>query len=98
MNAPHCDRLRSRFDDYHDGLLSPLLFEAVQSHLKTCAGCREEYGLLVSCIGVIRGLEAPAVPPQALRKVVDSLSDPEGGTTLPDRLIGPDLEGGLETP
>ena len=92
MNPPHCDELRSRFDDYHDGLLPPALFEAVQSHLKACAGCREEYGLLVSCIGVIRGLEAPAAPPRALRKIVDSLSD-----SRPDRLIGPDLEQGLET-
>ena len=86
MTALQCDRFRSRFDDYHDGLLSPVLVEAVGSHLKTCSPCREEYGLLVACIGVIRGLEAPAVPPRALRKIVDSLSDPL-----------PDLETGLET-
>jgi len=98
MTAPHCDRFRSRFDDYHDGLLPQVLFEAVQGHLNTCASCREEYGLLVSCIGVIRGLEAPSVPPQALRKIVDSLSGPGGGATLPNRLFGPDLERGLETP
>ena len=98
MTAPHCDRLRSHFDDYHDGLLSPVLFEVVQSHLNTCAACREEYGLLVSCIGVIRGLEAPAVPARALRKIVDSLSGPGGGATLPDRLLGPDLDQGLEIP
>ncbi|HEV3028565.1 MAG TPA: zf-HC2 domain-containing protein [Planctomycetota bacterium] len=97
MTAPHCDRFRSRFDDYHDGLLSPALCEGVQSHLKACATCREEYGLLVSCIGVIRGLEAPAVPSRALRKIVDSLSDLEGGATLPDRIFGPDLDRGLET-
>ena len=89
MTAPHCDRFRSRFDDYHDGLLSPALSEVVRGHLNTCATCKEEYGLLVSCIGVIRGLEAPAVPPRALRKIVDTLS--------PDRLHGPDLERGLET-
>jgi anti-sigma factor RsiW len=98
MTAPNCDHLRSRFDDYHDGLLSPVLFEVVQSHLKTCATCREDYGLLVSCIGVIRGLEAPAAPPRALRKIVDSLSGPGGGATLPDRLFGPDPERGLEIP
>ena len=90
MNAPLCDQLRSRFDDFHDGLLSPSLSEAVRSHLATCDGCKEEYGLLVSCIGVIRGLEAPAVPPRALRRIVDTLSDQGGGTTLPD------LERGLE--
>ena len=96
MNAPlGCDQARSRFDEYHDGLLAPALFDAVQSHLKACAGCQEEYRLLVSCIGVIRGLEAPAVPPRALRKIVDSLSGPGGGAT-PDRLVGPDLEPGLE--
>jgi anti-sigma factor RsiW len=88
MNAPHCDGFRSRFDDYHDGLLSPAAFEAVRSHLNTCETCKEEYGLLVSCIGVIRGLEAPAVPPRALRKIVDSLSS-EGH-------FGPDLDRGLE--
>ena len=88
MTAPLCDRFRSRFDDYHDGLLSPALFEVVRSHLKTCASCQEEYGLLVSCIGVIRGLEAPAVPPRALRRIVDTLSGPGGGA--------PDLEPGLE--
>jgi len=98
MTAPLCDQLRSRFDEYHDGLLPSALFEVVRSHLKTCATCREEYGLLVSCIGVIRGLEAPAVPPRALRKIVDSLSGPEGGATLPDRLFGSDPERGLETP
>ena len=85
MTAPLCDQLRSRFDDYHDGLLPPALFETVRSHLKTCEGCKEEYGLLVSCIGVIRGLQAPAVPPRALRKIVDTLSD------------SADLEPGLET-
>jgi anti-sigma factor RsiW len=89
MTAPHCDRFRSRFDDYHDGLLSPSMAEVVRSHLSTCDSCREEYGLLVSCIGVIRGLEAPSVPPRTLRRIVDSLS-PEG-------LHGPDLERGLET-
>ena len=94
MTAPHCDRFRSRFDHYHDGLLSPALFELVRSHLNTCASCREEYGLLVSCIGVIRGLEAPVVPPQALRKILDSLSGPSGG----DAQFGSDLERGLETP
>jgi anti-sigma factor RsiW len=88
MNASHCEGFRSRFDDYHDGLLSPTLSEAVRSHLNACATCKEEYGLLVSCIGVIRGLEAPAVPPRALRKIVDSLS--------PDGLFGPDLDRGLE--
>ena len=91
MTAPRCDSFRSRFDDYHDGLLAPALFEAVRSHLNTCDNCREEYGLLVSCIGVIRGLEAPAAPPRALRKIVDFLSGQDGGTALPD------LEQGLET-
>lgn len=86
MTAPSCDRFRSRFDDYHDGLLSPAMVEVVRTHLDTCDGCKEEYGLLVSCIGVIRGLEAPAVPPRALRKIVDTLSDPL-----------PDIERGLET-
>ena len=76
MTSPLCDRLRTHFDDYHDGLLAPALCESVRSHLQTCDGCKEEYGLLVSCIGVIRGLEAPAVPPRALRKIVDTLSDP----------------------
>jgi len=98
MTTPLCDQLRSRFDDYHDGLLSPSLFEAVQSHLKICAGCREEYGLLVSCIGVIRGLEAPTVPPRTLRRIVDTLSGPGGGATLPDPIFGSDVEPGLETP
>jgi anti-sigma factor RsiW len=85
MTTSPCDRFRSRFDDYHDGLLSPDLSEGVRSHLHTCDNCREEYGLLVSCIGVIRGLEAPAVPPRALRKIVDTLSGPL-----------PDVERGLE--
>jgi anti-sigma factor RsiW len=97
MTAPLCDQVRSRFDDYHDGLLSPSHFESVQSHLKTCAACQEEYRLLVSCIGVIRGLEAPSVPPRALRRIVDTLSGPGGGTPLPNPLVGPDLEAGLET-
>jgi len=90
MTAPQCDVFRSRFDDYHDGLLSPALFEIVGNHLNTCVTCQEEYRLLVSCIGVIRGLEAPAVPPRALRRIVDSLSDSDGGSTFPD------LEPGLE--
>jgi len=90
MTSPNCDPFRNRFDDYHDGLLSPALFQTVQSHFHACESCREEYRLLVSCIGVIRGLEAPAVPPRALRKIVDSLSDPEGGATLPDGLL-PDV-------
>ena len=97
MTAPLCDQVRSRLDDYHDGLLTPSFFDTVQSHLKTCAGCQEEYRLLVSCIGLIRGLEAPAVPPRALRKIVDTLSGPEGGATLSDRPFGPDFEPGLET-
>ena len=85
MTAPICDSFRSRFDDYHDDLLLPAAAESVRSHLQACEGCREEYGLLVSCIGVIRGIEAPAVPPRALRRIVDTLSG---------RL--PDLERGLE--
>ena len=89
MSTPLCERFRSLFDDYHDGLLSPAACEEVRGHLKTCEGCKEEYGLLVSCIGVIRGLEAPAVPPRALRRIVDSLSDA-------DPHLRPDLEGGLE--
>jgi hypothetical protein len=97
MTTPLCDRLRSRFDDYHDGLLSPSLFNDVQCHLKICASCQEEYRLLVACIAVIRGLEAPAVPPRALRRIVDSLSGPGGGASQPDRLFGPDLERGLES-
>ena len=90
MTASPCDRLRNHFDDYHDGLLASALFEAVRSHLNACDPCREEYGLLVSCIGVIRGLEAPSVPPRALRKIVDTLS-----VTPPP---GSDLERGLEAP
>jgi len=98
MTAPYCDRLRSRFDDFHDGLLSPFLHEVVQRHLKTCESCKEEYRLLEACIGVIRGIEAPAVPPRALRKIVENLSDPGGGATFPGTLLGPDLERGLDTP
>lgn len=98
MTAPLCDQLRGQFDDYHDGLLSPSLFEVVQSHLKTCVSCQEEYRLFVSCIDVIRGLEAPAAPPHTLRKIVDSLSDPDGGLMLPDQLLGPNFERGLESP
>lgn len=86
MTAPLCDGFRGRFDDYHDGLLSPSLADSLRSHLNACDGCREEYGLLVSCIGVIRGLDAPAVPPRALRKIVDSLP------SLPDPSFGPGLE------
>jgi anti-sigma factor RsiW len=93
MTAPLCDPFRNRFDDYHDGLLSAALAESVRSHLTACDTCREEYGLLVSCIGVIRGLDAPAVPPRALRRIIDTLSDPGDGTPLPDR-----LEPGLDTP
>ena len=88
MTSPNCDPFRNRFDDYHDGLLSPALFQTVRSHLHACESCREEYRLLVSCIGVIRGLEAPAVPPRALRMIIDTLSGPGGGA--------PDLEPGLE--
>jgi len=77
-----CDQLRSRFDDYHDDLLSPAMSEVVRTHLQTCEGCQEEYRLLVSCIGVIRGLDAPVVPPRALRKIVDTLTDPDGGDPL----------------
>jgi len=77
-----CDQFRSRFDEYHDDLLSPSMTEVVRTHLQTCAGCQEEYRLLVSCIGVIRGLDAPAVPPRALRKIVDTLTDPDGGAPL----------------
>ncbi len=91
MNAPLCNSLRSHFDDYHDGLLAPALAEVVRGHLQTCDTCREEYGLLVSCIGVIRGLDAPPVPPQTLRKIVDTLAP------LPDPLPGLDFERGLET-
>lgn len=98
MTAPLCNQLRSHFDDYHDGLLSPVLSEAVKIHLKACATCQEEYGLLVSCIGVIRGLEAPAVPPQALRRIVDTLSGAGADPPLTHRPFGPDLERGLETP
>ncbi len=89
MTAPLCDQVRSRFDDYHDGLLSSELSESVKVHLLTCESCREEYGLLVACIGVIRRIEVPAVPPRTLRKIVDTLSHPP--------LPGPDLEHGLET-
>jgi anti-sigma factor RsiW len=92
MTAPLCDQVRSRFDEYHDGLLSAAAAESVQSHLTACDTCREEYGLLVSCIGVIRGLDAPAVPPRALRRIVDTLSGPDGGASLPER-----LDPGLET-
>ena len=56
MTRPYCERLRSRFDDYHDGLLSPFLTEVVRRHLQECASCREEYGLLERCIGVRSGL------------------------------------------
>ena len=91
MNAPLCNSLRTHFDDYHDGLLSSPVSGEVRGHLAACEGCKEEYGLLVSCIGVIRGLDAPAVPPRALRRIVDSLSGPESGAPFPD------LEGGLET-
>jgi hypothetical protein len=84
MTTSPCDPFRSRFDEYHDGLLSPAMVEVVRNHLGACPDCKEEYGLLVSCIGVIRGLEAPAVPPRALRRIVDTLSLP-------------DLDGGLET-
>jgi len=97
MSAPRCDSVRIRFDEYHDGLLAPADLDIVRGHLKTCAGCQEEYRLLVSCIGVIRGLEAPAVPPRALRRIVDTLSGPGGGAALPGPAFGPDLEPGLET-
>lgn len=88
MSVPMCDSIRGRFDDYHDGLLAPELAQTVRGHLAACDACREEYGLLVSCIGVIRGIETPSVPPRALRKIVDTLKDTDGGKT--------DLEPGLE--
>ena len=83
MTAPLCDQVRSRFDDYHDGLLAAAAAESIKGHLIACETCREEYGLLVSCIDVIRGLDAPAVPPRALRKIVDTLDRVEPGLDTP---------------
>jgi anti-sigma factor RsiW len=96
MTPPYCERLRKRFDDYHDGELSQLLFRMLQRHLKTCEACREEYSELERSIKAIRKLHAPDVPPRALRKVLESLSGPGGGTPLRGRLFGPGLEQGLE--
>ena len=92
------DRSSSARDALAQFLGRGRIHEVVQRHLKTCESCKEEYRLLEACIGVIRGLEAPAVPPRALRKIVENLSDPGGGATFPGTLLGPDLERGLDTP
>ena len=97
MIPPYCERLRGRFDAYHDGELSPFLFEVVRRHLDACAGCLDEYRLFEGAIETLRRLDAPEVPPRLLRKVVENLSGPGGGMTLPGRLLGPDLAQGLES-
>jgi len=98
MTRPYCDRLRKRFDDYHDGELSKFLFQVVDRHLKSCAECRDEYRLLEGTMKALRLLQPPPVPPRALRKVLESLSGPGGGTPFSGRILGSDLEQGLQAP
>lgn len=93
---PYCERLRAQFDAYHDGELSPFLGTVVGRHLEACAGCREEYASLVRAIEAVRRRPAPEVPARVLRKVVEQLSGPDGGATLPRPVVGPDLAPGLE--
>jgi len=98
MIPPYCERLRDRFDDYHDGELSPFLFQILRRHLEACPGCREEYQLFERVLEAVRHADAPEVSPGLLRKVVENLSGPGGGIPMNGRLFGPDLARGLEAP
>jgi anti-sigma factor RsiW len=66
MNGFHCDDVRSRLDDYVDGLLDLGERAAVSFHLDACASCRQEEQALRELLARARALATEVAPPRDL--------------------------------
>lgn len=63
-----CNRARSLFSEYLDGVLPGTEMTALAAHLEGCAGCRREYTQLRGTQQLVSGLgRKPAPPELALR-------------------------------
>lgn len=66
MNGFHCDDVRSRLDDYVDGLLDVGERAAVSFHLDACSSCRQEEHALRELLARARALPTEVAPPRDL--------------------------------
>ena len=94
---PYCERLRLRFNEYHDGDLSYFLARVVRRHLESCGDCREDYGILDKAVECVRTKPAPDVSPQLLKQVIENLTQPPGGSPERKEEPGKGFVEGLET-
>ncbi|HVP50684.1 MAG TPA: anti-sigma factor [Terriglobales bacterium] len=63
-----CDRARSLFSPYLDGVVPGRQMQAVSQHLRECAGCRTEYAAWQRTQRLVSSLERKPAPPElALR-------------------------------
>jgi anti-sigma factor RsiW len=70
-----CDQTREKLSAWLDGELAAGARHAVAAHLKTCADCRRELGLLTALDEALGRLPAPA-PPQVADRVLARLAQP----------------------
>lgn len=94
---PYCLRLQSKMNEYHEGEMSAFLERVMRLHLSSCEVCRREYALLDKTIDAVRNNPAPDVPAWVLRRVVESLSGPGGGSPESAEIQGFGFAEGLET-
>jgi predicted anti-sigma-YlaC factor YlaD len=61
-----CEHVRERLDDYLDGALDERLFQEVELHLASCAGCREEERGVRAVIALAAALPREKAPSRDL--------------------------------
>ncbi|MBU0560021.1 MAG: zf-HC2 domain-containing protein [Bacteroidetes bacterium] len=70
----NCDEIRSKIDDYFDGLLNPDESGSVRQHIEFCPECKSKLKLLQSLSEELKGLPLEFEPPKSvIKEITDAL-------------------------
>ena len=95
---PYCERLRMRFDEFHDQTLSSFLQQVIKSHLSKCSSCQSYYDEYAVSIQSFQMVDVPDVSPATVKRLIRALKEPgEGGSKLPNILPDIGFDDGLQT-
>src|SRR5271170_2048786 len=73
----NCTLVEEKLSDFLEGALSPEESAGFSAHGRSCPGCAEMVEQVSALMGGMRRVQAPAVPPRLVKKILDATLGPQ---------------------